>query len=67
MVRIRGLDAEAFAADEGVGALVVTVGDEGSYGKGINGGARDTPSHRDIDLRADGGISIQQIYIYSTI
>lgn len=38
MVCIRGLDAEAFAADEGVGALVVTVGDEGSYGKGVDGG-----------------------------
>lgn len=67
MVRIRGLDAKAFPGYEGVGALVVTVSDEGSYGQGVNGGARDTPSHRDIDLRADGGISIQQIYIYSTI
>jgi len=67
MVFIRSLYAKAFTGNEGVGALVVTIGDEGSYGQGINGGARDTPSHRDIDLRADGGISIQQIYIYSTI
>ena len=38
MVFIRGLYAEAFSGDEGVGALVVTIGDEGSYGQGVDGG-----------------------------
>ena len=39
MVRIRGLYSEAFPGDEGVGAPVVTVGDEGSYGQRVNGGS----------------------------
>ena len=37
MVRIRGLYAEVFPGYEGVGALVVTVGDEGSYGQRVDG------------------------------
>lgn len=40
MVCIRDLDPKALSRYQGVSSLVVTVGDEGSYGQGVNGGSR---------------------------
>ena len=38
VVRVRGFDTKTLPWDEGIGALVVTIGDEGAYGHGVNGG-----------------------------